>query len=805
MLSIKSLFAPRILVFLPTPNEVQRFLFERAFSEVDQHFEMVYALVALDRQKYESIIREIEPHADLRFIEIDPGRMKNWGKLFKAACYQYAHKSRSFAIRVERGYTGRQGFQRFREDRGFFRGKKSSFSRHEASAIVSKPMTGANDPRRMFDTDLFNEFKLQTFDRLGAHQGIAAVLVDVQPVAVIVPTSLLDPFCNEVLWLTEERRLTSFIIQSGWDNLSSKGILFHKPDFVGVWGPQSRKHAVSIQGVEEKETVLLGAPHYEALRYDPEVRASIRKSYGIEDNRKLILFGGSFRQFDETTALRRIEEEIDRRGWNVTVLYRPHPYRLDRAEEGDFFETQWKHVIFDEEMRDRYRASKKEAGYIKRERPLYSMSYLAGVLAAVDAVISPMSTLLIEAMIMGRPTLAIAYSDAHHGYGVGSAAEMTHFRPLRKNDALIWCAHGDGFMADVQRLLERIAGEADSGAQTELLSSIVVREPGDYATRVSSFVKDKVVPFALRREEGLRQRSPLISHHYGADAIAKNYVGLDPGSDEAVPGSWMHGWLPSFYNRYPPLVATHRTDAADHPGRLRELDRQKKKIPQWVSRLDQVACLEEDGYRKVKAIGLPFAYLPPVAFERRSGSLLVMPPHGLKKTFDAALAEQYAEEIAAMRANFSEVVVCLTERDYYRGEWRPQFQVRGIPVIIGSGHGQPDALLRLKRILSTFEYVTSNAFGSQIAYAAHCGAKVSIYGSFCGWDRTRESHAVRMFPELADILEEVLSEEHIRKALPFLFVHPTQAETAIAWADEQVGLPWRRSREKLARLFGWAR
>jgi hypothetical protein len=36
--------------------------------------------------------------------------------------------------------------------------------------------------------------------------------------------------------------------------------------------------------------------------------------------------------------------------------------------------------------------------------------------------------------------------------------------------------------------------------------------------------------------------------------------------------------------------------------------------------------------------------------------------------------------------------------------------------------------MRLVEIFSTFEYVTTNGFGSQITYAAYCGAKVSVFG-----------------------------------------------------------------------------
>ena len=148
---------------------------------------------------------------------------------------------------------------------------------------------------------------------------------------------------------------------------------------------------------------------------------------------------------------------------------------------------------------------------------------------------------------------------------------------------------------------------------------------------------------------------------------------------------------------------------------------------------DQKEALERAGYARVEAIGLPFCYLPEVSAERRPGSLLVMPPHGLKKFFDPGQAQEYADGIASLRPHFSAIYACVTFRDYYRGEWRPQFERAGVPVFYGASPGESNTLLRMKEILSTFEFVTSNSFGSQLAYAAHCGARVSVHGPYVEW------------------------------------------------------------------------
>ena len=105
------------------------------------------------------------------------------------------------------------------------------------------------------------------------------------------------------------------------------------------------------------------------------------------------------------------------------------------------------------------------------------------------------------------------------------------------------------------------------------------------------------------------------------------------------------------------------------------------------------------------------------------------------------------------------------------------FQRRGIGVFPSADQSDPRTLHRLKRILSTFEGVTTNGYGSHIAYAAYCGARVSIFGPFAEFPRHRmvRTHAVKMFPKLVDIGYYLCTEKALREHYPFLFVEPHEA------------------------------
>lgn len=293
-------------------------------------------------------------------------------------------------------------------------------------------------------------------------------------------------------------------------------------------------------------------------------------------------------------------------------------------------------------------------------------------------------------------------------------------------------------------------------------------------------------------------KNETISHHYAANAVMHAYTGRTGD----IPGYWIHGWLPAYFNSEPRLVALHKA-ADDESGQADRIRFEREQVRQWVSRADQKEALEQAGYARVEAIGLPFCYLPDVSVERRPGSLLVMPPHGLKKFFDPDLAQRYADAIAALKGHFPEIYACVTMRDYYRGEWRPQFERAGVPVFYGASPSESETLLRMKEILSTFEFVTSNAFGSQLAYAAHCGARVSVYGPYVEWSTERSTTATRLFPETAGTLSTMLSGAKLEQEYPFLFTHPADAVEMRDWGDREIGCDRKRSPKEIAELFDW--
>jgi hypothetical protein len=767
-----------ILVFIPNTNELQRFVIAGALDDLARDHELHYVLPSEEADKMRAAAPALR-HANISELRVPGERLAIWQQVFQTACAHYADLSPSFALRAKLIPNS---------------GRLQSMSAAERLQHDHQYQTAVE----------------ALLDGMKPLQDLVHILDRLDPLYCIIPTSLLDLFCNDVVWACDMRRISCVVLQSGWDNVSSKGILYKGKPFVGCWGPQSARHVKRIQRIPQSITHNLGAPHYEFLRpaSSAEVNA-LRTGLGVAADERLLLFGGSFRQFDETATLQRLETAIATGQFGpVKVVYRPHPWRAARKREDSFFSHQWQHVVLDPDMHDRYVREQAEPGYIKRNVPMFDMVYLSRLLSAADAVISPMSTLLLEAMIMEKPTMAIAFTDGTHYYDPSVTSQMTHFAEAKRSAALVWCDDSERLVADCVTLLAAGTAKRQRAARRKLLADVVTREPGTYAERLAGFCRSTVEAEARKlRGKRVGDRRGTISHAYGADRIARAYC-RSATVDQAVPGYWMHGWIPAYHNIHPALIALHKKpgQGTDHDFET-QIRAEKEDTQQWVSRADQADYLIAHGYRHVRAIGLPITYLPDPGVRRVPGSLLVMPPHSHKAHGPGdPLAERYASAIADLKPKFDHIKVGLNEDDIAKKQWVDAFRRHGLDIFVTTDQSDPDTLVRLRRILSTFEYVTTNGFGSQIALAAYCGARVSVYGPYAEFprERMRVTHAVKMFPALLDDAYALCTEDAVRRHYPFLFVEPDKAPVHQAWGAREVGEPFRVSPEELARLFRWS-
>lgn len=297
---------------------------------------------------------------------------------------------------------------------------------------------------------------------------------------------------------------------------------------------------------------------------------------------------------------------------------------------------------------------------------------------------------------------------------------------------------------------------------------------------------DRLILPPINKQTSLRSTVDF----YGALDAWRNYCGISKlGALDFV--RCQHGWCVKDRQEIDPILLIQEPEI--RPDNL-----------YLVARTDEEAFLNEQGI-KAKAIGLPFVYATSMQTNRQPGSLLVMPAHSLEYTKHQWKFDQYAKRIQAISRRFSEVVCCVHPACETNGYWKPNFERLGIPCITGADVFDRNGLVRIKTLMSQFEFMTTNVLGSHVAYAAAEGVKVSIFGEYAEYQREdyAETEFYQLHPHVLEPVLQLFSESHVRQQYPSLFCDPAAAVDWKPWAEQEIGLKNRLSQKQLMRLMGW--
>lgn len=414
----------KCFIFIDSYVSFQRFFETEAFSGVEERYDVLYVFVKTRKFNKTAVRNSIGSDKNITWIKYDEARFEMWQELFNISCFLNKDLSESFAIRSQ-----------------------------ESFKINPKKMDRVNI---YSNYESYTKYRNDMETKMGLKPDIIKLLLVHRPDFFILPSSLLDYITDDVLQISNYFNIPTLLLVAGWDNLSSKGLLYHKPSLVGVWGEQSKRHAISIQRMLPERVRIIGAPHYDFfLNNDAFDPTDFRDKLKIPPSIKVILFAGTFRLFDETQLLKIIDDAIESGELPpLHIIYRPHPYRLRREIEEDFFSISWKHITFDPQSLELYTKKTSFLDKIKdfRKAPFYEFDYLKKLYLSVDMTISPMSSVLLESMIFGRPILAIAFSDNKHSWSADKVSRMHHFNELYDNGDVLICQDVTKFLEFIKKL-----------------------------------------------------------------------------------------------------------------------------------------------------------------------------------------------------------------------------------------------------------------------------------------------------------------------------------------------------------------
>ena len=255
--------------------------------------------------------------------------------------------------------------------------------------------------------------------------GLEALIVREKPDVIFHPSVLEGVFINDLVEASSKHRIPLVVTMNSWDNPSTKRAVVGQPDRLLVWGEQTREHAMRFMGMARSRVIPFGAAQFDVFRKPPRCgRDDYARSLGLTPDNRIVLFAGSNARTDEVATLQTLDAAIsDGRIRDTSIVYRPHPWGGGGHGGHRLASMAFRNIVIDPTMAN-YIAS---LGAARSGMTLPDYRDTHDLLSVVDAVVSPMSTILFEAILHAKPVVVHTPASARTAGPVIAGMPMLHF------------------------------------------------------------------------------------------------------------------------------------------------------------------------------------------------------------------------------------------------------------------------------------------------------------------------------------------------------------------------------------------
>lgn len=338
---------------------------------------------------------------------------------------------------------------------------------------------------------LYGFYRRRALRKIGNSSSFDRLMEDLRPEVIVHPTVLEGLFVSDLIRWGRAHGVPTVFLMNSWDNPAVKAMTCGQPDWLVVWGEQTKRLANIHLGMPLDRIKTYGAAQFDVYREPPRLsRAEFFRKCGIPEDRKLAVYAGSSKGVKEVQHLIALENAIEKGHLpSCHILFRPHPWRGTIAGEVDFFSRSWKHISIDPEMADYYRSSLGNPAIIHSP----DTDYTHTILSACDILISPVSTILLEAVMHGKPVLAyLPEEDIDANFFLRTMANMSFMQeffsrtrcgPIKKMSELITATRQLLLTPDGEERAAEIRGTANYFVQPT---------PAGYAAAVEDLIRTVV-------------------------------------------------------------------------------------------------------------------------------------------------------------------------------------------------------------------------------------------------------------------------------------------------------------------------
>jgi hypothetical protein len=209
---------------------------------------------------------------------------------------------------------------------------------------------------------------------------------------------------NDLVKIGKQNLVPVVFVIDNWDNLSSKSILSELPDYLIVWGEQSKRHAIDIQGFIASRVFNLGSARFQ------EYFTARNHNLTSHFNYPYAIFAGTFLPFDEISNLKLIDFEIESNKniyGDFRIVYRPHPANISNLI-AKFYESDFINVVLDPQI---MQYSNPSPCQFKENIDLLKLDYYPSFIKNSMFIVGGLTSFLIEASVFSKEYLTLVYSE----------------------------------------------------------------------------------------------------------------------------------------------------------------------------------------------------------------------------------------------------------------------------------------------------------------------------------------------------------------------------------------------------------
>lgn len=217
--------------------------------------------------------------------------------------------------------------------------------------------------------------------------------------------------------------------------------------------------------------------------------------------------------------------------------------------------------------------------------------------------------------------------------------------------------------------------------------------------------------------------------------------------------------------------------------------------------------LISEGFENVRSGGLPFAYVSKQHNCRNNDALLAFPPHTAEVEKFTTNHKDYFDYLESIKKDFDDVYVSIYHLDINSPMHHAALE-RGLKVVHGANPSDANGLVRVRCILDSFKYVTSNTIGSHMLYALYAGCNFSFSGPFYAYDESVFNANGNLHMHSKQYINQMVlfsSKGYVKERFPYFFVEdPSMGIQSIELGVKSIGEKFMLEPQEIKEALGWS-